>query len=494
MSRSGAGLRTVKIESNPGVFAMFRPIVLALSCCAASAPLVVGATDSQVDTSFATTAAQPGWQRAFVQSGGFVDESIVAAARAPDGGYVLAGSRQGGGAGALIFLAKFRPDGSYDANFGGTAATGNAGAGRVLKDAYLSSVADMTIDAQGRIVVVGKTPGAQGQSDFGVVRFKPDGSDDTSFAGDGGTSMPFDYDAENGRVNDEPNSVTIAPDGSIFVAGTVQDRTNGGNATTRVGVLKLKTDGSPDTSFGYGDGTVRYCGGQCENVLEVARIVYDAPRDRFVLGGHYSVSENDSDWFVIVWTANDDTVSVRPYAINLGGASLYQLAHMTDLAVQADGKLVALGWANDEDQNSVPVLLRVQTDSLEDTSFGNRSGRGLMVLPWTGAIAHGLTLDSRGRLLLAGEYPYLTIMAGIAARLLPSGAIDTSFNGTSSPSAYYAPSHASSAYRTVFKRVFLDAGRPVLAGEAPDSTTSDFDYDLVVTRLNYDLIFANGFE
>lgn len=473
---------------------MPRPIVLAFSCCAALASLAAQAADHDVDTTLAGASATPGWVRTYVAGGGSSDERLVAAARAPDGAYVLASRRAGGAAGALIFLAKFRPDGSYDASFGGTAATGDAGTGRVLKDAWLSSVADMTVDAQGRIVVVGSTPGALGQSDYGVVRFNADGTDDTRFAGDGGTSVAFDYDAANNRVNDAAQRVATAPDGSVFVAGTVQFRASGGGAITALGVAKLKPDGSLDGSFGNtGTGLVAYCRTLCDNVLHVARIVHDAARNRILIGGDHEAGADNTDWFIVEDVPGSYSQQ-NTYAVDLGGASGIQLAYMTDLAVQADGKPVAAGWANDANLKSVPVLLRRNAEGVyEDLSFGNVGGRGMMTLPWTDSIVSGLAIDGLGRMLLAGEYA--PFKAGIAARLVPSGHIDESFNGTASPSAYLAPTNSPSshAYRTVFGRVFLDAGRPVIAGEATWSGSAETDYDLVLTRLQSDLIFADGF-
>lgn len=302
---------------------------------AALAPPAVRAGDSDLDTGFASTEIQPGEKRLYHNAD---DERIVAAARAPDGGYVFAGWRAGGGAGAVIFLAKLRPNGTYDTGFGGL---GGAGTGRVLKDAYLGSVADMTIDAQGRIVVVGSTPGLFGQSDYGVVRFKADGSDDTSFDGDGGTSVAFNLDATNGRISDVPASVTTTPDGSIFVAGIVDDRAYGNVATTRVGIVKLKPDGSVATN-GFGtNGRAYYCAGQCENVLHVARIVYDAPRDRLVFGGDFQVAANDSDWFIATQTLNAPVFSLISSYVVEGDNDQKKWAFMKDLLVQRDGKPLA---------------------------------------------------------------------------------------------------------------------------------------------------------
>jgi uncharacterized delta-60 repeat protein len=451
-------------------------------------PLAIQAAGYAIDTTFAGT----GWQRSYVAGGGTVDERIVAAARAPDGGYVLAGSRPGGAAGALIFLAKFSPNGSYDSSFGGTAATGNAGPGRVLKDANLSSVKDMTVDTQGRVVVIGATPGALGQSDFGVARFKLDGTDDTGFAGDGGTVVAFDKDAANNRVNDVPGSVTTLPDGSVFVAGSIESKINGITPNVGVGLVKLNPDGSRATFGNGGDGTADYCNAFCDGVSDVARIVYDAPHNNLVIGGTYYEGVNNTDWFIVVRNLVSNSSQTRTYPIDLGGASGQQLAGMRNLTVQADGKSVAVGWAQNPQLNTIPVVMRINdTDRGEDPTFGNTAGRGLLVeSDLVGGLYDGIAIDSLGRIVLAGDYA--PARTGVVTRLSPAGAIEY---GDGFPGVYYAKtSGPNTSYRLRFRSVLLDADRPVLAGESPDSTTSDTDYDLMITRLRSDLIFANGFQ
>lgn len=412
----------------------------------------------------------------------------------------MAGSVAGGVGGQLIFLAKFRPDGAYDASFGGTAGTGSAGSGRVLKDANLTSVTAMTIDAQGRIVVVGETSGTLGQSDFGVVRFNPNGTDDTSFAGDGSTYIGFDLDTAHGRAKDVPTSVTTAPDGSVYVAGRVEDITvPGGFATKRVGVAKLMPDGS-NTNTGYGTlpygRQIFYCNYGCENVAS-ATIVFDVPRNRLVIGGAFYLGDNDSDWFITTQNfGTTPSVQTAPYTIDFGGGSGNELAFMNSLAVQADGKIIALGFAYDVNQDYVSVVLRVHSSSLSgDGSFGNIPGSGIMLIPMTDAVYCDLAIDSSGRIVLAGSFGGFE--AGLVTRLMPAnGAIDTTFTGNTSPAIYYSRTSngTSLAYTTFFGRVFLDSGRPVLAGMAPDSPTAPTDFDLIITRLQADPIFTNGFQ
>ena len=369
-----------------------------------------------------------------------------------------------------------------------------------MKDANFTEVRDMTIDAQGRIVVVGPTPGALGQSDFGVFRFNSNGTDDTGFAGDGSTQVAFDLDLAHNRTTDLPSSVTTSLDGSVYVAGLVLDITGGGAATGRVGVAKLMPDGT-NTNTGYGTlpfGRQVFCSATCEDASGVAKIIYDATRNRIVIGGHHFLNSSNSNWFIITQnfgTSPSSTTSVYP--IDFAGASSTQFAYMTSLAVQADGKVLALGAADDVDYNTLPLVLRRQADSTaEDLSFGNVSSRGIMLLGDSINLSYAdLVVDSSGRIVLAGFYPNQPF--GIATRLLPTtGAVDFSFAGQVWPKVYRAKTSNGSqiAHDTLFQRVFLDAGRLVLAGEATDSSTEETDYDLIITRLQSDSIFANGFQ
>ena len=478
---------------------IFRYVLCATLALAALGSFAVRADDATIDTSFNPSGVDPGWRRAYDNVQPTANQVIVSAARAPDGGYVLAGSVDGGAAGSLIFLAKFRPDGNYDSSFGGTAGTGNAGSGRVLKDAFLTSVTDMTIDAQGRIVVVGEKPGMLGQSDFGVVRFNPNGTDDTSFSGDGSTYIGFDLDTAHGRAKDEPTSVTTAPDGSVYVAGRVEDITTvGGIATERVGVAKLMPDGD-NTNTGYG--TLSFgrqlfqCTYGCENVFDV-RIVYDAPRNRLVVGGDFSLSPSDSDWFITIQTFGAEPYeSTTGYPIDFGGSSGQQQGYMDRLAVQVDGKIVALGYAYDTNAELVPVVLRVEDNAYsEDASFGNVLGRGIMLPGTVGGRYFALAIDSSSRMVLAGYYPGGRDV-GLVTRLMPNGAVDPGFNGDTVPSTFSATTSngMNLAKATLFTRVFLDGGRPVLAGIATDSATTYTD-TTDHHALESDRLFANGFQ
>ncbi|MBL0164971.1 MAG: hypothetical protein IPP82_15345 [Xanthomonadales bacterium] len=470
---------------------IFRHVFFATLALSALTPFVARADDATIDTRFNPNGVDPGWRRAYDNIQPTANQFIVDAAKAPDGGYVLAGSVTVVAGFQRIFLAKFRPNGDYDSSFGGTAATGNAGVGRVLKNASFTAVTAMTIDAQGRILVVGEI-----SDDFGVVRFNPDGTDDMNFAGDGSSFVSFDLDSAHSRVKDVPTSVTTAPDGSVYVAGTVEDVTSGGSATQRLGVVKFLPNGVYDDTYGTltNGRQVFNCGYACDGVNTVARIVYDAPRNRLVIGGDFEVSEFDTDWFITTqYFGPSPSVQTQSYVIDFGGAgNPDQRGLMKRLAVQTDGKIVALGYAFDPNNDVFPVVLRAQSGSLaKDTSFGSNG----ILLPGPINVAYyDLALDSSGRIVLVGYYFGYDV--AVMTRLMPNGSIDTGFNGDNVPSTFLATtsSGAGAATVTFFGRVFLDAGRPVVAGMATDSATTVTDYDLIITRLQADRIFTNGFQ
>ncbi|HVH33763.1 MAG TPA: delta-60 repeat domain-containing protein [Tahibacter sp.] len=117
-----------------------------------------------------------------------------------------------------------------------------------FKAAALQSVRAATVDSRGRIIVVGDYQGGASGVDFGIVRFNPDGSDDTSFAGDGGTTVDFGLGQAN---NDYVTAVAVDRYDNIVVVGSVQ-RASAGD--TDFGIARLRAaDGSLDTDFS-GDG------------------------------------------------------------------------------------------------------------------------------------------------------------------------------------------------------------------------------------------------
>jgi uncharacterized delta-60 repeat protein len=125
-----------------------------------------------------------------------------------DGRFLVAGTVRGANGTNDFGVARFLPDGSLDSTFGTN--------GLVMTDfgqtaASVDELRAMTIDASGRILVAGFTNrGGTSGNDFAVARYLANGALDTSFAGSGKSVSNF-------GANDQANAIALQADGKIIV-------------------------------------------------------------------------------------------------------------------------------------------------------------------------------------------------------------------------------------------------------------------------------------
>ena len=193
-------------------------------------------------------------------------ESIAALALRPDGRIVAAGQRV-----HLtnydFALAQYNPDGSLDSTFGSNG----------LVDTEFTVEADfirgMALQPDGKIVVAGHT-GQVGFRDIALARYSADGSLDPSFSGDGKLVMAI------GTGDDEAHDVLVQPDGKILLAGI-----SAVNNDYEFMLARRNPDGSPDTTFGGGDGNVTTKIGAFDSSAYAVLLQWDG---KIVVGGDYS--------------------------------------------------------------------------------------------------------------------------------------------------------------------------------------------------------------
>jgi uncharacterized delta-60 repeat protein len=199
-----------------------------------------GPADDTLDTSF----GENGIKR--FDYGG--NEAAHAVLVQPDGRIVLVGD---GGPDRKIAVTRLSPHGSFDENFGdgGTAWVG-------FGDLNFGWAAALQRD--GKIVVAGERSGDE--DDFAVARLQPGGALDTTFGGDGRTTVDFGGD-------DSGFSVALQADGRIVVAG---DTTVGSDFA----VARLEGDappaGGPGPAQGGRPGVPR-CAGRRATIVGTAR-------------------------------------------------------------------------------------------------------------------------------------------------------------------------------------------------------------------------------
>ena len=108
----------------------------------------------------------------------------------------------------------------------------------------------------------------------GVARFNDNGSLDTTFAPGIGT-----YNPDTG-TNDPVHALVLKSDGTLLVGGSFSYF----DLSTYDGLLRLKTDGTVDTTFNPGDGTYNFFTGESDSVYSIAL----QPDGKILIGGDFT--------------------------------------------------------------------------------------------------------------------------------------------------------------------------------------------------------------
>jgi uncharacterized delta-60 repeat protein len=152
----------------------------------------------------------------------------------PNGRIIVAGTR-GSDFAAIALL----PDGTVDTSFGAAGRldvpfnTGNPNTQATLTAA--------TLQPDGSIVLAG-TVYVAGTHEFGLARFRPDGTPDPAFGTAGATAFVVNPGGQQFPY-DNPTGLAVGSDGRIVLVGL-------DGSLDSFGVIRLQSDGSLDPSFG----------------------------------------------------------------------------------------------------------------------------------------------------------------------------------------------------------------------------------------------------
>ncbi|MGH2963926.1 MAG: hypothetical protein ACRDMH_00885 [Solirubrobacterales bacterium] len=281
-------------------------------------------------------------------------------------------------------LARYRPNGSPDPSFD-PATTYFTG----YPCASANSVA---IDSHGRIVVAGGVGGRVEPDccDFALARYKPNGSLDPSFGGDGQVTTDFH------GGGDQANGVAIDSHGRIVAAGGAggSTPTNGGEALAR-----YRPNGTLDPTFG-GDGKVTTASGR----RSIAQSVTIDPQARIVVAGLANWRGNgQGDFGLARYQSNgtlDPTFGDEGIVTTTFGRDHFDAA--ASVAIDSRGRLVAAGETRRHHPASDDnfAVSRYRPGGSLDRSF---SGNGKVKTTFGGDdVAEAVALDSKDRIVAVG--------------------------------------------------------------------------------------------
>jgi uncharacterized delta-60 repeat protein len=262
-------------------------------------------------------------------------------------------------------LARYNPDGSLDTSFSGD--------GKQTTDFFVGSFGDrangVALQGNGKIVAVG-TPGAG----FALARYNSNGSLDTSFSGDG---------KQTTNLGGVANGVALQADGKIVAVG-------GGGGDFEL--ARYNPNGSLDGSFS-GDGKQTTDFGEFDLASGVAlqgdgKIVAVGGA-----GGDFGLARYNPNGSLDASFSGDGR-QTTDFLFGAGDSA-------SDVAIQANGRIVAVGLASGGATGQDFALARYNPDGSLDTSF---SGDGRKRTSF-GAfdIANGVALQGDGRIVAVGD-------------------------------------------------------------------------------------------
>ncbi|MHA2219539.1 MAG: DUF4215 domain-containing protein [Candidatus Hodarchaeales archaeon] len=276
-----------------------------------------------------------------------------------------------------LLLLRYNSNGTLDDTFGSS--------GVVTYDMGLwdSRAKSIAMQADGKIVV-----GGEYFSDiisFLILRYDTDGTLDNTF-GTGG--RVFVYDSE------ELSDLAIQSDGKIIVTGS---STGEENTPRGVIVVRLNSDGTPDSSFGTG-----------------GQVIYDGGLTEF---GQGLVLQNDGKIIIVGYSLNSSREIFGYYEILLlrynnngtldnsfgtGGVAIYDLTPFDDFALSVNiditERIIVLGKSGNN-----MFITRFNNNGTLDATFGNDGivAYGFGGNGWSGQ--DGLALQADGKIVIAGN-------------------------------------------------------------------------------------------
>jgi uncharacterized delta-60 repeat protein len=385
----------------------------------------------------------------------------------PDGKFVVAGfSNEPTKPGADFAVARFNADGTLDATFGD--------GGVVLTDVTGSDSRDVAsavaVLSDGRILVAGMSNPREYpdgyDNDFALVCYLPDGSIDTSFGVGGRVLTDF------GGESDGVRGLVLQSDSRIVVVGHAYVHAN-----RNVAIARYNPDGSLDETFGAEGKVLADIGGDDDSADAIT-----LQRDGYIViaGRTPSSSErNDTDFAIARFRPDgslDESFGSDGWVRTdfFGGGD-----GVTGLAIQDDGRIVAVGFAQRTSGESDPVVARYRPNGALDRSF---SGNGKLHLqsptPVDGAKA--VLIQPDGRILVGcGMSGWSGRRDFSLARVNPKGWLDQTFgDGGWATTDFSGREDWLTALAIAPEGQIIAAGTTFLPGEGIDFALACYTNDL----------------
>ncbi len=297
----------------------------------------------------------------------------------PDGKIVLAGETSVKGQSDFA-LARINIDGSLDETFGdGGKVVTNMGSTFEFPNA-------VTLQEDHKIIAAGRVS-AGNFSDFGMVRYNPDGKVDSMFGVNGIVITSI-------RDEDEAKGIVIQPGGKIILGGFASVNAKGDFA-----MVRYLDDGTIDKTFGSGGKVLTDLEGTGRSDFPNSMI--QDPNGNIVLAGNANFDNLflETDFGIARYTSEgdlDQSFGIHGiYILSLGTNDQIQ-----SIVRQPDGKYLVAGKSDVVFTNKW-ILARLKSEGGLDTLFGNH-GIVLTDLDGTTEVPSGILIQNDSKIVVGG--------------------------------------------------------------------------------------------
>ncbi|HLO58434.1 MAG TPA: T9SS type A sorting domain-containing protein [Bacteroidales bacterium] len=258
-----------------------------------------------------------------------------------DGKIIIAGLFDSFNGTKRTFLARLHIDGSLDETFDA----------KIHPDGGVYNIA---VQDDGKVLIAGEFKSINGVLNSGIARLNSDGSLDNSF------SSQF-----SGPIN----AMALQDDGKIIIAAT---------NPTIVNVLRLKTDGSIDTSFSAI---------KTNNGVKAIKLQKDG---KIIIAGGFS-KINTFSIYGIARLHSDGSLD-NTFISYCNNGIIYTIS------IQADNKIIAGGSFSTYDNLNIKNLVRLNPDGTADRTFRNKGVDNPV---------YTTLIKPNGKIVIGGDFEYL---------------------------------------------------------------------------------------
>lgn len=289
-----------------------------------------------------------------------------------------------------------------------------------------------------------------------TVRFPP-GALDPGFGAGGGVGVPV---GPAGRSS-QASGLAIQPDGKIVAAGATTDNTFS-PPRTDFAFVRLNSDGTLDPAFAGGKKIISFAAG------DTAASAVALQLDGKIVAAGSAIAGGGAD-FALVRVQSDGTLDTT-FGNPTGGLVTTDFSSPADLAfavaIQSDGKIVAAGLTTSGAATDF-ALSRYNPDGSLDPSFG--TGGKVTTNLGTNDAARALAIQADGKIIAAGFAVNGTNSEFALVRYNSNGTLDPSF-GT----AGKVTTHIGIGDALVNAVAIESDGKIVAAGSATNGLNTDF--------------------